>query len=44
MRLIVIGAAAIVLVGAFVMLINRGDAVTPAREEASIELPDAFAD
>ena len=43
-RLILIGVTALVLVGGFIMLLNRADSAAPEREVVRIELPDAFKD
>jgi len=39
-----IGVTALVLVGGFIMLLNRADSAAPEREVVRIELPDAFKD
>jgi hypothetical protein len=42
--LIAAGAAAILIVGGFVYLQFRADAIEPARAEVRVPLPDAFAE
>lgn len=42
MRWIMLGAGAVVLVGAFLFFMRQADVLAPEPQEIRVELPDAF--